>query len=295
MRKYIIIIALFVPVLLGADQETISEVIQFQPGEGQNVGQGSEYFPANIFGLPSTNASETTQVADPYEVLSIGMGGEIVVGFGGAAIRNIEGPDFVIFENAFLNPLTKKIFAEPAQISVSQDGFVFYDFPFDSLTLKGCAGITPTYGDQDPFDPSVSGGDKFDIADLGLEMIRYIKIKDITPMVKNNKEHPYYDVILSGFDLDAVLAYELEKTASVEIVNNSDDLVVYSNDNECRIKLENSKSKSFLSIFDLLGKKVYESQFVNEIIINGQVLQRGFYIINIRNEQKIWTKKVIID
>ena len=110
----------------------IDTVYSFKPGKGQNSGQGSEYYPQNIFGFPDTSASETFQASDPAQVLSIGLGGEIIVGFKGLEIVNGPGPDFTIFENAFLNPVTNKIFAEPAKIAVSDDGIKYYEFHFGS-------------------------------------------------------------------------------------------------------------------------------------------------------------------
>ena len=288
MKIYMILIVLLAPVILAAEQSSINEVIVFQPGEGQNAGQGPEYYPDNIFGMPSPNASETTPAASPEDVLSLGMGGEIIVGFGGEVLDR-PGPDFVIFENAFLNPINQKIFKEPAMVSVSQDGIEFHDFPFDSLTLEGCAGVTPTYGDQNPFDPEVSGGDKFDIGELGLDDIRYIKIKDITQMIYENKDHPYYDPILSGFDLDAVLAYDANQSTSVAVELDADISI---SNNQLQVSIGGI---SDVQIFDLMGRNVLNKEASGDDRIDLNQLNRGVYLVVIRSGKKLVTKKIMVN
>lgn len=187
----------------------IDTVYSFFPGEGQNNGQDSEYYPMNIFGLPYPGATENTPVKSPEHVLSIGLGGEITVGFKNYIIIDKAGTDFIIFENSFLNPVNEKYFAEPAIVSVSCDGVNFIQFDFDSLTLEGCAGVMPTFGN--PAKPETCGGDKFDLSNIGIDSISHIKIKDISRFILDNPEHPFYDAIISGFDLDAVVGINFEK------------------------------------------------------------------------------------
>ncbi len=180
----------------------IDTVIAFRPGQGQNFGR--EYFPDNVFGPPDTTARADRPSANPRQILSLGIGGEIVVGFREKVVVNGPGADFVIFENAFRTP-TGKVFVEPAVVSVSRDGLQWYSFPWDSTTLEGCAGRTPTYGDApDLLDPAHSGGDWFDLGFLGVDSIRYIRITDITGWLASRPWHPLWDPTLSGFDLDAV-------------------------------------------------------------------------------------------
>ncbi|MCX6153332.1 MAG: hypothetical protein NT007_04145 [Candidatus Kapabacteria bacterium] len=217
-----------------AQTGTIDTVFSFVPGKGQNAGQDSAHYPMNIFGPPDTLAGYLVQSSSPDQVLSIGLGGEIIVGFKGFFVEDKPGDDFTIFENAFFNPVTKKIFAEPAKVAVSQDGIKYYEFPFDSLTLVGCAGLTPTIGNKNPFDPNESGGDKFDLANLGLKYIKFIKITDICQMVLKNKNHPYYDPIISGFDLDAVVGLHLISKIPLDVNDGIGiDLVDFLRDGDC--------------------------------------------------------------
>lgn len=239
----------------------IDTVFWFYPGKGQNFGQDSAYFPMNIFNLPDTNASESIPSASPKNICSIGLGGEICVGFKDYFVIDGEGEDFTIFENAFLNPVTKRVFAEPAVVSVSEDGVVFYEFPWDYYTLQGCAGTKPTNGKSNPFDPKESGGNSFDLAVLGLKKIRYIKIKDICDTVLQNPNHPFYDPIISGFDLDCVVGLNL-----IPIVNNIETVP----DNACLIRsfgsylLFSNKDNYHIEIYDAYGKLL----FSNEINFN---------------------------
>jgi hypothetical protein len=188
---------------------TIDTVYLFNPGTGQNAGQSSEYFPKNIFGEPSTNATMDYPENAQSRVLSLGLDGSIVIGFKNYKIVDGDGDDFIIFENAFRNPVNSKIFVEPAKVAVSNDGINFIEFPFDSLSLIGCAGITPTY--WNPQKILDAGGDKFDLSKLGLSSITHIKITDISNMILQNPNHPFYDQIISGFDLDAVIGINYEK------------------------------------------------------------------------------------
>jgi len=186
----------------------IDTVISYKWGEGQNLGQSSEFFPKNIFGLPSKNANENIPENNPSEILSLGLGGTIIVSFKNYYIIDKEGPDFIIFENVFKNPLNNKFFCEPAKVSVSIDGIEFITFPFDSSTLFGCAGLTPTKRvDHNPLN---WGGDKFDLKDIHVKKIKFIKIEDISEIILNNKNHIYYDVTISGFDLDALIGLNYE-------------------------------------------------------------------------------------
>ncbi len=189
-------------------QAGIDTVYQFHPGSGQNLGQSPEFFPQNIFGLPDTAARWNVPSADPRQICSLGMDGMIIIGWKQLVLVDGPGPDFTVFENAFAYG-NGKIFAEPAIVSVSKDGVHFVTFPFDSLSLEGCAGKTPTNGAADPFNPQLSGGDAFDLSAIGIDTVRFIRIQDISRMVKENPHHPYWDPTISGFDLDAVVGLHL--------------------------------------------------------------------------------------
>ncbi|MFN3780664.1 MAG: hypothetical protein ACK4SO_00640, partial [Candidatus Kapaibacteriota bacterium] len=102
-----------------------------------------------------------------------------------------------------------------------------------------------------PFDPKASGGNSFDLAVLGLKKIRFIKIKDICDTILKNPNHPYYDPIISGFDLDCVVGLNLTP------VSDFSDLPLENNfwiKNYKTFLVINSKRETFLEIYDARGK-----------------------------------------
>jgi len=159
------------------------------------------------------------------DTFSLGLGGSIVLEFTDAIVDG-PGPDFTVFENAFLTRgiATGPPFAEPATVSVSADGEHFVAFPCaldQSPYYPGCAGIYPVFANADdpaapsPLEPSTtpiadlvgipidsftppagSGGDSFDLAAVGLAMARFVRIEgsSLRPGLEG----------LAGFDLDAV-------------------------------------------------------------------------------------------
>ncbi|MCX7735137.1 MAG: T9SS type A sorting domain-containing protein [Candidatus Kapabacteria bacterium] len=281
MIKIFIIFGLFLTLNLRAEyfKSGIDTVYFFNPGSGQNSGQSPDYFPENIFGLPDTNASELTPSSDPKQICSIGLGGEIIVGFKNYIIFDGDGPDFTIFENAFINPVTKKVFAEPSKVSISEDGINFVEFPYDPWTLIGCAGITPTNGKANPYDPEKSGGDKFDLATIGLKKAKYIKITDICDDILNNPKHPFYDPIISGFDLDAVVGLNLISVTSN--IANENDIELFPKLIKMADRYEihtNSLINDYI-IYDYLGKVVSSGRFNDNLIIENKNFDNSLYFL----------------
>ncbi len=267
----------------------IDTVYSFTPGTGQNAGQGTEYFPMNIFGFPSTIANNKTPANSPDEVLSLGLGGEIVVGFKNRVLIDRPGADFTVFENVFINPINQKLFVEPAKVAVSDDGINFKVFPYDPETLAGCAGLTPTYGSADPLNPVESGGDKFDIEDLGFDFITYIKITDITQELLDNPEHEYYDPILSGFDLDAVVGLTFEMQTGVEVEQNG--ILISGN----TLLLPESHEFIRALVYDATGRQVKDYDLENCNQVNCDGLINGIYFLVLQSETEFQTLTVLIN
>ena len=281
---------------------TIDTVISFKAGYGQNSGQESKHYPNNIFGIPNRFSSDKIAETSPYEILSLGIGGEIIVSFKNYTILNGVGIDFVIFENSFINPVNKKYFAEPAVISVSYDGLEYFDFPYNYETLEGCAGVNPTIGDKNPYDYPSSGGDGFDLNIVGINEIKYIKIKDITESIYQNKNHLYYDAVLSGFDLDAVVGLNYRN-----ILNNDTLMILPISFENNTVRIFNSQNITNnnykisdineVKIYSLLGNEVITSKtvnsdfmelngvfpnliFINVIFNNGTIITTNCYSTN---------------
>lgn len=137
------------------------------------------------------------------DVVSLGHGGRIVVSFDNNAVVDGEGDDLVIYENAFVSgPL---VFEELAFVEVSADGKDWRAFPWDDESGEGLAGRTPVIASSanglDPFDPA-SGGDRFDLADVGLDFVRFVRITDAGDEIDDPGNHSFPGT-KGGFDLDA--------------------------------------------------------------------------------------------
>jgi hypothetical protein len=181
----------------GSAARFATEVVDHAFGSGQDFGQAE--FPDPVLGPPSGGGC----CQGSLEVTSLGEGGFVTLAFGDNAIIDGPGPDFIVFENAFLvsEDEPDSVYAELGSVSVSEDGENFVNFECDGseFPFEGCAGWRPSLANPsdneiDPLDPSVAGGDAFDLADLGLGEVRYVRIEDL-PEEQGGE---------GTFDLDAV-------------------------------------------------------------------------------------------
>lgn len=299
INKYLLAIVICIAgCVVSSAQEycaAIDTVYSFTPGTGQNSGQDAKYFPANIFGLPSTIGGRSVPVVTPDQVCSIGLNGVLIVGFKNGMLLDREGPDFTIFENAFYHASLGRIYAEPAAIAVSRDGVTFVEFPFDSLSLAGCAGVNPTYGDADPCTPPASGGDSFDLATIGMDSVRYIRIRDVTSIVKDNRAHPLWDPTLSGFDLDAVLGLHvislLPTAGETPIVSLNGSVL------SVALSAVSTSTPATVTLYALDGRRLGESTIISSrqagIVLPS--LSRGTYLVHISCSGQQYTKVVFYE
>jgi hypothetical protein len=196
---------------------------------GSGGGFGQTLMPGVVLGPPRGSGLYQGSL----DVLSLGLSGSIVLAFTNNVIVDGEGADLTVFENSFLRLVglvTQPPFSEPGRVSVSQDGVTWSTFPCalasgEAPYHPGCAGIYPTLADGTdanaphgsiPSDipiqnligqnaltlpaPPGSGGDSFDLADVGLPWARYVRIESAAfvdgPSGPDN----------AGFDVDAVAA-----------------------------------------------------------------------------------------
>ncbi len=188
-----------------------TEVISFEPGEG--AGYGSGEFPEIVLGPPNGKGNN----AGGLNVLSLGVGGTITMGFSGTPIIDEPGADFIVFENPFwVNNIPADVFAELAEVSVSDDGETWHVFDCepvdpDAGDFGQCAGWRPVQAfevnDDYVLTAEEAGGDAYDIADLGLEQIYFVRIRDLS----ESGAAP-----TAGFDLDAVGAVNFSCPSSTE-------------------------------------------------------------------------------
>jgi hypothetical protein len=173
-----------------------SEVVDVSYGPGAGFGQAR--MPHIVFGSP--NGAGVS--AGSLDVVSLGNGGQITLGFSDQRIIDGDGPDFIVFENAFFaGGQESAVFAELATVEVSVDGETWFAFPCTATAAPfgSCAGWHPVFANTsdptiDPQDPSEAGGDAFDLAELGLSEARFVRITDRADITGLN----------GSFDLDAV-------------------------------------------------------------------------------------------
>jgi hypothetical protein len=169
--------------------------------EGSSAGYGRSDYPGVVLGPPSGKGTN----AGGLDVLSLGVGGEIVLDFGSRVIVDGPGPDFIVFENPFwAGGSAAAVFAELGEVSVSTDLTTWLTFPCSQqATLPGvypgCAGWTPTLDFNpsivDPLDPKKTGGDSFDLATVSAPSARYVRVRDLANSGQADS---------AGFDLDAI-------------------------------------------------------------------------------------------
>ncbi|HEU4532731.1 MAG TPA: hypothetical protein VFS00_01390, partial [Polyangiaceae bacterium] len=179
----------------GAPSRYVTRVVSFTPGPGAGFGQ--DRMPDVVFGPPRGGGA--TQGG--LDVVSLGVGGEIVLEFTTNAAVDGPGADLLVFENAF-TAAGGGVYRELAEVSASADGVEWRAFPCSAAAPDegACAGRNVVYANPDAgvsaLDPAVAGGDPFDLAAVGLASARFLRIRDLSTAAGQGAS--------SGFDLDAV-------------------------------------------------------------------------------------------
>jgi hypothetical protein len=150
----------------------------------------------------------------------------LVLSWSGARVADGPGADFVIFENAFVQADTDRVFIEAAIVEVSVDGVEWIAMPHDYTApdetmyspdpahWSGFAGVAPVlYNvDDNPVDPfsDEAGGDRFDLAVLGDRVqggVTAIRIWNASTRTNPDTGAPYpHSPIAQGPDIDGVVA-----------------------------------------------------------------------------------------
>ena len=187
---------------------------------GVSGGFGKDYFPSNVLGPP--RGGDTPQ-SSPKQIFSLGNGGKIILEFADY-VTDGPGVDFIVFENPLKNG--NSVFTETAFVEVSQDGKKFVRFPSifkadgeggtgNPANYINLAGVHPVYANPPTVsatDPLVAGGDQFDLKDVGMPWIRYVRIidtgydsRDIRGnIIDDEGNHFPCGPDKCGFDLDAI-------------------------------------------------------------------------------------------
>ncbi len=216
--------------LPAAAAQFATSVVSYQQG---GTAGGGIFNQANVLGGPRGAGIH----AGSLDVLSLGQGGNVVLGF---SVTLVDGPgeDFTVFENPFFSPIgTSNAFSEAAFVEVSSNGVDFARFPSSYVgppapqsavgslpagTFSGLVGGLPvlantSIGLGDPFDPTVSGGEAFDLGDLSsdplvtsgtvdLGAIHFVRIVDVVAGVDADSTGQliYDNGGLGSADIDAV-------------------------------------------------------------------------------------------
>jgi hypothetical protein len=155
-------------------------------------------------------------------VLALGSGGSVTLRFDLPVICDGPGADFTVFENAFHSGSPSgPLFTEFAYVAVSQDGVQFVELPYEAGTGLGLAGQKEVFSSPensiDPLDPSVSGGDQFDLAGTGLSWAAYVRVTDVAGAIRDFGDLPQFSIEPNaGADLDAIAALHACDPAAVD-------------------------------------------------------------------------------
>jgi len=167
---------------------------------GDGAGFGSDRLPDVVLGPPRGAGTSMGSL----DVLSLGIGGEIVIELGTPA-EDGPGADILVFENAFyISGSPDNVYAEPGFVALSEDGEHFVELGCEpsARPYAGCAGAHPVLANPDaneidPLDPTAAGGDAFDLLDAGLARALFVRIRDAGLGRISG-------AMTDGFDLDAV-------------------------------------------------------------------------------------------
>ncbi len=210
--------------------EWASTVVSYLPGKDvipDPTGNGTEPYPTYNNSALALGPADCTY-NDPYEVVSLGDGGSITLGFA-KPITNGPGTDFAVYTNKFKKSdgVPNDYFLELAYVAVSSDGVNFFTFPSVSLTQTttqvGGFGLLDPTNIYDLAGKDISGyGTPFSLQELAgisplldVNHIIQIRITDVVGSI--NPTYASYDskgnIInapyptpfgSSGFSLDAI-------------------------------------------------------------------------------------------
>ncbi len=243
--------------------------------------------------------------------VSLGDSGVAVLTFNGWVL-NKPGADFAVFENSFNND-----FLELAFVEVSKNGVDYVRFPSHSLT----AGISQI-GSFDALDASnlnnlagkykVQYGTPFDLDDVGLDSVKYIRIVDVVGSInpsiasKDSKGNIINDpyptdfqnngFYTGGFDLEAVglIHYEGEIfLGSREINAYSSNLNVYPNPAIDFIHLNVSES-GVLKLFNNQGEVVLENKVNEQERISLNNIPAGAYLLQFNGQNRNAIQRLLV-
>ena len=252
---------------------------------------GYVHFGADSLGIGTAGFVTTNAV-------SLGDGGSATLTFA-APIRNVEGPDFAVFENPFNDN-----FLELAFVEVSTDGVRYVRFPAISETQD-----TVQTGPNGSTDPTrlrnlagkyrVGYGTPFDLEELrdsagiDIDSIVYVRVVDVVGCIDPryatrdarghiiNDPYPTRDMVYGsgGFDLTGVAV--LRSTVSVGAsAGPSHPLTVWPTPASAKVSVGGLEPGASVRLLDASGRAVWQSKPAGGVtIIDMAGLPDGVYVV----------------
>jgi len=258
--------------------------------------------------LASTGtANDGIGKADNYPV-SLGDGGSATYYFK-EGIRDITGPDFVVFENGF--SWIGGYFLELAFVEVSSNGTDFIRFPaisvadtasqIENLSYMECEWYHNLAGKhQAPYGTPFDLNELKDSSKLDVQNIHYIRVVDVVGSIdkkyanrdsKNNIINDPWPTNFEpgGFDLDAVGVIKFALSEHEQIVNIR---LIVGNLVLANGAIRLTETVETLTIIDALGKTVlHKNGIINEINAPSSV---GYFTVVIQKNNHIYTEKICV-
>ncbi len=266
-------------------------------------------------GQPELGDATAATGAYDLSLVSLGDSGVAVLTFEDA-IRNGDGPDFVVFENGFANPLNPaEAYLELAFVEVSSDGEHFVRFPAishiqdtvqvdnftytDASLLRNLAG-TYIAGYGTPFDLE----DLADSAGIDLNRITHIRIVDVIGTV--DPAHASFDSeghIINeayptpypsgGFDLNAVGVINNTAAISIEPLW-AGRFHYYPNPAQDMLYLEADGHSAYTYYMsDITGRTLLlQGNMKDHAAIDISALTTGVYLLHVSSGSRSMTYKI---
>lgn len=258
-------------------------------------------------GLPS----QATGPAGDGLTISLGDSGVAVLTFE-HPIRNGNGPDFAVFENAFSNT-----FLELAFVEVSSDGQNFVRFPAISnsdtnVQIGGFGHVDATLIHNLAGKYRAGYGTPFDLDDLladsailDVNQVTHVRIIDAIGCIQDayasrdsrgiKINDPWSTPFpTGGFDLDAVGVIHSNTSIPVRYIA-TETLHIYPNPIQQgqRLQLKHQLQDYQLSIYNLQGQLI-QQKMTSSNRIPTQDLERGCYILQLEMANERYVQKLIV-
>ena len=245
-------------------------------------------------------------------VVSLGDSGVATVYFEGYVLNKL-GPDFAVFENSFNHE-----FLELAFVEVSKDGISFIRFPASSATssvtqVSSFDLLDATNIDNLAGKYKVQYGTPFDLDDLAIDSVRYIRIVDVVgsidpaigskdvqgrmindPYPTDFQNNGFYT---GGFDLESVGLINYDGKIFLgddELSNKKSGVSAYPNPvvSNLTVTLE---TPSDIQIFDVSGKLWFSQRIdLGSNNLDLSDLPRGLYSVSVLSEKEHFVSKLVL-